>query len=116
MKYLPLIIFILFSLSCSSQDCSKLPLHFTSYESALRQVKNSSFRISEKVNTNNSSWIEAASYYSCDGVTGYFIYKAKGKEYIHAGVPLHMWNGFKAASSKGGIYNQQIKDKYKLNL
>ena len=104
-------------LSCRSQDCNKLPQSFSSYGQAIRLVKNSDFIITEEANTSESSWITSANYYSCDGETGYFIYTTnRGYEYIHKGVPLRIWNGFKNASSKGSYYDANIRKKYQLRL
>jgi hypothetical protein len=106
----------LIMLSCNSQDCNKLPYSFTSYSQAISLVKNSTFKIEEVVNTSTSTWIKSAKYYSCDGAMGYFIYKAKGREYIHQGVPINIWREFKNSSSRGSYYDGNIRYKYKLNL
>jgi len=103
-------------ISCKGQDCSKMPTSFISYQQAIKLVKSSTFRISESANTSNSSWITSARYYSCDRETGYFIYTTnRGYEYIHAGVPIDIWKGFKAASSKGSYYDRNIKGRYELS-
>ena len=111
-----LILLSLVIFSCNSQDCNKSPDNFTSYTQAISLVKNSSFKIEETANTSNSSWIRSAKYYSCDGQTGYFIYTTKDHEYIHKGVPLTVWEGFKNAFSKGSYYDRNIRYKYQLNL
>ena len=102
--------------SCNSRDCNKLPVNFTSYSQAINLVRNSSFKIEEAANTSNSSWITSAKFYSCDGMTGYFIYSTKDHEFIHKGVPINVWEEFKNASSKGSYYDYNIKYKYQLNL
>ena len=104
-------------LSCNSQDCNKLPAIYTSYSQGIELVKSSSFKVKETANTSNSSWITSAKYYSCDGNTGYLIYTTnKDYEYIHQGVPVNIWEGFKNASSKGSYYNSNIKNRYRLKL
>lgn len=113
MKKVLSIILIAFTSVLQAQDCKQLPKSFSSYAEAIRAVKSSTFAITESANTSNSSWMTSADYYSCDGKIGYFIYTTnRGYEYIHKGVPLSVWNGFKAASSKGSYYNQHIKDRY----
>lgn len=107
---------ILFSFSCNSQDCSKINTHFTSYQQAISEVENAKFKISESVNTSQSSWIQSAHYYSCDGLTGYFIFKTHDKEYLYQDVPREVWNGFKNAASFGSYYDVNIKHRYQLYL
>lgn len=107
----------LFFSSCSQKiNCEQLANQFLTYQEAGRKIKSASFKISEKANTTKSSWINSASYYSCDGNTGYFIFVAKEKEYIHFGVPYSVWQGFKNAESYGRFYNKKIKYQYKLLL
>lgn len=102
--------------SCNqAQDCKNLPQTFTSYKDAINKVKNSTFKLTDEVNTSRSSWITSAKYYSCDGNTGYFIYTTnKGYEYIHKGVPINIWNRFKDAPSFGSFYDAYIKHRYQL--
>ena len=59
---------------------------------------------------------KGASYYSCDGQTGYLIIETDKQPYIHAGVPSSAWNGFKIASSFGSYFDHNIKGRYRLNL
>ena len=92
-----------------AQDCNQLPEHFNSYSEAISFVKNASFKFTDQVNTSKSSWIRSASYYSCDGQTGYFIISTDNKEYIHKNVPIEVWKQFKNASSFGSIYDYSIK-------
>jgi hypothetical protein len=104
-------------ISCYSQDCQKLPIIFTSYSQAIKAVQSSNFKIKESANTSSSSWMTSAKYYSCDGNKGFFIYTTnRGYEYIHSGVPLRIWEGFKNADSKGKYYNSEMKNRYQINL
>lgn len=98
------------------QPCSKIDEHFSSYGDALRKVRSVDWAIEESVNTSKSSWIRAASFYSCDGKSGYFIIKTDSKEYIHQGLPVGVWREFKTASSFGSYYTKNIKNKYRLRL
>ena len=117
MKALIISILLTAMLSCRSQDCNKLPQHFSSYKEAISQVKNGAFKFKDEANTSRSSWIASAKYYSCDGKTGYFIYFTKRNyEYIHKGVPIEIWRQFKAASSMGSFYGADIKNKYRVDL
>ncbi len=114
-------LFILFQLlffaSCSQKtNCEQLPTQFSSYKQASNKIKGANFKISDKANTSKSSWITSASYHSCDGSTGYFIFVAKGKEYIHKEVPHAVWTTFKSAESVGAFYNKNIKHNYTLYL
>lgn len=118
MKKVLLFISVMFTLlSCNSQDCIKLPQAYSSYNQAVKAVKNSTFVFTDEANTSGSSWISSASFYSCDGKSGYLIYTTNsGREYIHQGVPIDIWRAFKKASSKGSFYNSNIKNRFRLRL
>ena len=103
-------------MSCLGQDCSSIPSHFSSYNAAISFVRNARFKFSDDVNTSRSSWIRTASYYSCDGVVGYFIFSTDTKEYIHSDVPMGLWRQFKKASSFGSFYDRNIKNRYRFYL
>ncbi len=114
MKFLISIIAFLI-ISCSG-NCDSLNKKFSSYNEAITLVRNTSFKIEEKVNT-DSSWIDSIEYYSCDELTGYLIVNnKKGKSYIHKNVPFQVWNEFKNADSFGRFYNQNIKGNYYLEI
>jgi hypothetical protein len=102
--------------SSKAQSCNQMTDEFTSYIQAINSVKHSSFKFTDEIITSKSSWIRAASYYSCDGKTGYFIFKTDEKEYIHANMPVEIWNAFKNAPSYGSFYNRNIKYRYQLFL
>lgn len=93
-------------------SCISLPTQFQSYDEAKTAVKNASFQITDAVITNKSSWIRAASFYSCDGQTGYFLLATDKKEYLFEGMPLVVWEGFKGADSFGEYYNAFVRDRY----
>ena len=107
---------MLFTACSQKTNCELLPKQFSNYQEAAKKIKSASFKINEEANTSKSSWINSASYFSCDGNTGYFIFVAKGKEYIHIGVPYSVWSVFKSAESFGSFYNKNIKHKYHLYL
>jgi uncharacterized protein with PQ loop repeat len=117
MRNIILMLFIQLALhSCNGQDCQQIPVHFDTYKQAILFIKVTTFKVKDAANTSISSWIRSASYYSCNGTTGYFIFKTDSNEYIHSNVPLTLWNQFKRASSLGSFYNMNIKGRYKFNL
>ena len=117
MKILLAISFAFIFSSCHSQTaCADLPEHFSSYSEAVESVQGAEWDVNESVNTSKSSWIRSANYYSCDGVTGYFIFTTDDHTYIHAGMPIEVWNGFKEADSFGTYYNEYIKGNYQIEL
>lgn len=116
-KNIIFIIITCISLSCcDGQNCKTLPSRFTSYNQAINTIEGSNFRINESVNTSKSSWIRSAHYYNCNGQTGYFIIQEKNKIYIHANLPISVWQQFKKANSFGSFYNHYIKGKYRFYL
>ena len=87
MKPLSLIVILLLTLSdCKSQNCADLPQHYSSYAEAIASIKKASFAFTDVANISESSGIRAASYYSCDGETGYLIFATDKQEYIHENV------------------------------
>jgi hypothetical protein len=110
-----LLFFGFLSFSCNAQNCNTLP-KFTSYNQAISVVQNSNFKIDESVNTSKSGWILSAHYYSCDGKTGFFIIQTRPRKYIHANMPISVWQQFKKADSFGAFYNYNIKGRYRLYL
>ena len=108
---------ILFSLlllifACNNVDCNKLPKKFSSYEQAIKKIEAAYFKFGETINTSKSSWIRSASFYSCDGISGFFIIETDKKKYIYSDIPYDIWQQFKNAKSFGSYYNQNIKNKY----
>lgn len=99
------------------QNCNSLPKQFDSYLQAIKLIKVSEFKTIDNLPYGKSSWIASATYYTCDGITGYLIYTTdKGKEYIHEKVPNQVWIDFKNASSSGSYYIKNIQGKYELLL
>jgi uncharacterized protein with PQ loop repeat len=113
-----IMLFLSFSLAaeCQSVNCRNLPKTYSSYDVAINIIKSSKFKYSESVNTTKSSWISGATYLSCDGQFGYLIIIIGVKEYIHADVPLLIWNEFKNADSFGSYYNKNLRGRYRFNL
>ncbi len=68
-------------ISFAQTNCNKLPNTFKSYSQAITLVKSSKFKINESANTSKSTWVKSATYYSCDGKTGYLIILLKNKEF-----------------------------------
>jgi hypothetical protein len=104
------------SLIGKSLNCVDLSEHFNSYEEAKEAIHQANFRISEKVNTDGSSWIRGAQYYSCDGHIGFFILETDKKDYLFKDLPVDMWNEFKNAPSFGKYYHENIKGRFQFYL
>lgn len=105
----------LLSFAGHGQSCNNLPDKFHSYSQAIEAIQNATFKSKDKLPYGKSSWITTATYYSCDGYTGYLVYKTdKGKAYIHENIPIRVWMQFKNARSSGSYYFQNIKGRYRL--
>lgn len=115
MTKLTVFIYVLIQALVACQDCRDLPAHYASYDEAIQIIEKHSFKIDEQ-DRSQSSWINGASFKSCDGITGYFLIKTAGKNYIFADMPLEVWKGYKSAPSKGGYYNSRIKGRYRFAL
>jgi hypothetical protein len=97
-------------------DCNSLQTNFSSYSEAINIIESTKFTLTDNVNTSHSSWIRGATFYSCDENFGYFVIKTDKNVYIHKDLPISIWNNFKNASSLGSYYNNNIKNRYQLNL
>ena len=95
-------------------DCDNLPTSFPSYEDALNKIHDANFRFSEEISITSSSWLRGASYFSCDGLLGFFIIRADKQYYIHQDLPIGIWNEFKNSSSYGNYYSQYMKKNYQM--
>lgn len=105
-------VFIMFTNSCSGQDCNNIDLLNKDYKEVITIIKKTNFSISEKINT-DSSWIEKIEFYSCDEAVGFLIMTTKkNRKYIHKAVPVNLWYKFKNANSYGGFYTSNIKGRY----
>src|SRR5687768_13905363 len=100
------------SSSNNHPSCNQLSDSYHSYEEAILAIKDAKFKFSDRLGTGQSSWIQDAMYYSCDGNDGYLIIVTSKKEYIHKNVPISEWNSFKNSSSKGSFYTNNIKGRY----
>ncbi len=108
-----IIVFCRSSIACNNIIAyTNLPSHYSSYKSAVQMIQSARFRIKESVNTSKSSWVRSASYYSCDGVVGYFILRTDNKEYLYEGVPVVVWEEFKYSESCGSYCDRNIKWQY----
>lgn len=105
----------LLSFAGYGQSCNDLPEKFHSYNQAIKAIQDVTFKSTDKLPYGKSSWITSATYYSCDGYTGYLVYTTdKGKEYVHENIPIRVWTEFKNASSSGSYYVHNIKGRYRL--
>lgn len=103
---------ILFSSCRQKQSCDQLPDRYSTYDEAVKKIESSNFEIKEEANTEKSSWIKGASFYSCDGKLGYFILQMDKKDYLYSDIPYSLWKEFKNAESFGKVYNEKIKDRF----
>ena|SRR5258708_3130322 len=118
-KFLLVVSFIsiLLTSACNQKNnCEQLTKQFSTYDEAVKKIKSSNFKINEEANTSKSSWIKGASFYSCDGILGYFILITDKREYLYSEMPYSVWLEFKNAESFGSFYNDKIKHKYIFNL
>lgn len=94
-------------------SCENMPEQFANYDELESALDDHDFMISEYQNTSQSSWVRGAQYFSCDGETGYFLLSTDKQNYVHANVPLSVWNGFQAADSYGTFYSHNIKGRFR---
>lgn len=101
--------------SCTAdaqQSCEQLKTMNIDADGMVDLLEQTDFAYTERFDTSQSSWIKAASYYSCDGYNGYFVLRTSKKVYLYKDVPKDIWIRFKQADSLGSFYNKQIKGRY----
>ena len=110
------LLLLLFVLTSCGQNCKDLPSSNKNYEEAKTIILDTNFKFADNCDVSESSFITTADYYSCDGLTGFFIVGMNGKKYVFENMPFEIWEDFKNAESKGKFYNLKIKGRYKLSL
>ena len=115
LRFLLSVCSLLFCISCTAdaqQSCEQLEDKYVDADRMVSLLGQTSFSFSEQFDTSQSSWIKAASFYSCDGAKGYFVLRTSKKVYLYKDVPKDLWSRFKQADSLGSFYNRQIKGRY----
>ncbi len=107
------LVFILLANIVFSNNCD---VSFSTYSQAVKYVQSHSFKLTDEIDCNRSSWIRSAKYYSCDGETGFMIFTTDTYIYIHKELPIDIWDEWKEASSLGSFYNENIKHRYHMYL
>ena len=98
-------------------DCSELSGTYSSFKEARKDIAKADFAVKKMQSTPESSWIKRIEYYSCDGKSGYLIiYTTRAEEYIHANVPIKVWDEFSTSGSKGSYYNSHIINRYNFEI
>ena len=118
MKRLSLLIALIFVglyLNATEDNCSQVSNDWKTEKEAIAQIQTASFKTSDLVRPDETSWMTSAQFYSCDDQFGYLIVKSEKKTFIHQDVPKAVWLALKDAKSIGGYYNFYIKNKYKLD-
>jgi len=101
----------------AEEPCPIQNSFYPTYQRAVSEIRNGSYEYSDSHKMSSSSWIRSSEFYSCDAGTGCLIMTTKtNRDYIHYGVPRDIWQSFKSASSYGGYYNQNLKERYSFRL
>lgn len=119
MKKILLLNLIVFALlSCNSKtNCNELSGTYTNFVDARKDITKADFPVKKIQSTPESSWIKRIEFYSCDQQNGYLIiYTTRSEEYIHANVPIKIWDELSTSTSKGSYYNSNIINRYPFNL
>ncbi|MFV8352013.1 KTSC domain-containing protein [Flavobacterium sp. XS2P14] len=112
-----IIAFLIFlSLTSCGNNCEEIPNSFINYDQAKEVVLSSNFKRIDKADVSDSSWISSAKYFSCDGLSGFFVIETGNRIYIHQDMPYEVWENFKNADSKGSFYSRNIRGNYQLKL
>lgn len=113
-KIIAFLVFIIIT-SCGN-NCAEIPNSFSNFDQAKKIVLSSNFKLTDKADVFGSSWITSAKYFSCDGLSGFFVIETGNRTYIHQDMPYEVWENFKNADSKGSFYSRSIRGYYQLKL
>jgi len=104
--------------ACNSKtDCSELTGNYSNFIDARKDITKANYPVKKIQSTPESSWIKRIEFYSCDEEAGYLIiYTTRSEEYIHANVPMSVWDELSTSTSKGSYYNSNIINRYPFNL
>lgn len=119
MKKILLLIFgfTLFTACSSKTDCGDLTGNYSSFIEARKDITKANYPIKKIQSTPESSWIKRIEFYSCNEKEGYLIiYTTRAEEYIHAHVPIAVWEEFSTSKSKGSYYNSNLVNRYPFTL
>ncbi|SEH57132.1 KTSC domain-containing protein [Paenimyroides aquimaris] len=117
-KILLLICTPILFLACNKKsDCDELKGSYSTFVEARKEITKANYPVKKIQSTPESSWIKRIEYYSCNEKEGYLIiYTTRSEEYIHAKVPVSVWEELSTSSSKGSYYNMHIINRYPFNL
>jgi hypothetical protein len=105
-----------FTIISCGKKCDEIPNSFSNYDQAKEIVLSLNFKLTDKADVSDSSWITSAKYFSCDGLSGFFVIETGNRTYIHQDMPYEVWKNFKNADSKGSFYSRNIRGRYQLKL
>lgn len=105
-------------IACNNKkECNELTGTYTTFVEARKDITKANYPIKKIQLTPESSWIKRIEFYSCNEEDGYLIiYTKRSEEYIHAHVPLPIWEELSTSASKGSYYNLHIINRYPFNL
>ncbi len=66
-------------------------------------INNSAFRFEQSFRLTRKNGLQKASYYSCDGLTGFLVFKYKNKDYYRDGINIHDWENLKKSPDPEGV-------------
>ena len=103
--------------ACKGVDCGNIiKRKYNNYDEIIKVIEDANFVFTDDCETNKSSWIRDAKFYSCDNKKGYLLIRTDNETYIHKSVPKKIWFEFKKSSSFGGYYNRKVRYRYQLRL
>jgi hypothetical protein len=111
------ILFITLSACNNKKSCNELTGSYTNFVDARKEITKAYYPVKKIQSTPESSWIKRIEFYSCDQQQGYLIiYTTRSEEYIHANVPMKVWDELSTSTSKGSYYNANIINRYPFHL
>jgi hypothetical protein len=106
------ILSMLIYVSCNQKKCEEIK-YFELNEDAPAKIRALFFRLIDSVDNPGGTLVSKAYFYSCDGNSGYFVYRMReGNEEFNQGVPWTLWEEFKGSNSKDEFYESKLFQNY----
>lgn len=102
-----------FEMGPENTNCDKLPHSFKSAAAALVRIDSSTFRFRESIDLSRFRTPRSATYYSCDGKTGFLVVQeTTDSRVIYSDIPKTVWENFINSDDPFDFYAHHVKAIY----
>ena len=106
---------VLFAFNAKADDCCACSAEqqaVISQKALIKLLKKSDMEFTSSIENVAVRGMQNATYYQCEGKSGFLLVKLHDKEILYKDVPLKIWFELKFADSIQSYYKDQIKYNY----